>query len=342
MNFIYQQLDVQGTTAADDLRLLVNGFTVDLDSDVTVDPTGALVSGTEVEIDTVDTFWIGQFEAIAFDAGDATTSGQPAVPTATAGRVIVFFITQGNSKLDETVAGSFGEARLAAWENGTTVIVSTDPSVATNDLYQVEQTNGGVLPALLGGMAVPVSESANSTNSVATTLHIYWTENVSRDGPGPGPSGSGGDPAHRLGARSYALTDTAATTAVPLADRFTPPTTDDPNFIDNPTNGILFGDNYSMSDPQMYFLRDGSTAGILFDEDQRIWYQQTTSDADGYYEDAGIFQPEIVDHDSERSIERRWIVRPNPECDNLSSTVIYWEKRVPDAGYARGYVRLMD
>lgn len=347
MNFIYQQSNnLAAATTADEIRLLVNGFTVDLDTDVTVPPTGAIVSGTEVVAETVDTFWTGQVEAIAFDAGDDTVTGQPAAPTTTAGRVIVFFVSQDNNKLDEAVAGSFFESRLYAWEAGTVVTVSTNPTVASNDLYQVGQTQGGQLPGLLGGIAVPTNDSANSTTSVGDTLHIYWTENLS----GPG-NGGGGNDTFQLGSRSYNLADTAATTAVALADRFTPPTTDDPIFIDNPTGGGLLSNNYANNNTivtsQVYFLRDGNTAGIVFDEDERIWYQQTSDDAEGYYEDQGVSAPEIVDHDAPLRIQRLWLVRPTPFCDNLSGAVVFWEKAVMQANNfggpdQRGQVRIFD
>jgi len=286
-NFIYQSgNDNTAAGTADENRLMVNGVVVVLGATDATVPTSTQVSGTEVVVETLDVTAHGTIDdTSAIDAGDATVTGNPPVATATAGRLIVTFESNDNSKLDNPVVGSFTERRYYAWESGTIVTLSTNPATASNDLFQSDSS--------LGLAPVPVNENTAQTPSYSgTTLHLYWLEDSSNGG------------ANKLATRSYNLTDTAAVTAVPLADRFTPATTDDPNFIDNPAGGnLLDGTSNSNFESHAEFVRSASTIGIFFDESERLWYQQTSSDANGYYNDNGSFRPEIVDNESNEWIE---------------------------------------
>lgn len=329
MNFIYQQLNDQNALAtADENRLFVNGVTVVLGANDTTAPTAALVSTSEVVAETVDTGFGGlsPMFAVAVDAGDATTSGNPPVSTATAGRVIVYFVSNDNNKLDNTTAGSFAEPRLYAWENGTVTTVSTNPTTSTSDLF--------VVTDVLGIATVPVNENLSVLNHVGTTNHIWWVEEETRGGHDD------------LGTRSYNLTQTAGTTAVVLGDRFTPPTSDEPVFIDNRFGGVLLDlSNYTNQPAASEFtvVRSGTTVGVFFDENGRLWYQQTSTDAEGYYASpTGVIRPEIVDNESDRTLAQIWRVHSPNECDNLPRSLVYYDKRPePNGGFRRGFVRVM-
>lgn len=345
MNFLYQQAGDQtaGGLGVDQIRLLVNGVVVTRNAAVTTAPTGALVSTNEAEVDRIDTTYIANYNtARAYDAGDATTTGSnPPVPSTSAGRVIVFFISQDNNRADdEAPTTEFTERRLYAWENGTTVTVSSNPTDANLDFFQV--TN------LLDGGTVPVNlDTAQAPNHVGETLHVFWTEEESATAIGSGVGELD------LGTRSYRLASTAATTAVALADRFTPPTSADASFIDGPGALLLRGQNTRTAPPTgqplngsnayqgFEVLRQGTTVGVLFDQENRIYYQQTSSNASEYYKTGNVFTPQLVDNESDRSVVDFQVSSPNT-CDNLRSTMIFFLKMTDNAidVAPRGQVRI--
>lgn len=325
INWIYQQFGDQtnATTTGDTLRLLVNGMTVVLGTTDATAPTATLVSTTEVIVDQADDSFLpnNEYSAAAVDAGDASTTGIPAVPTATAGKVLVFFVSQEatSGKADnDTGTGFFTENRLYCWDSPTVVTVSTNPTTAQRDLFQVEE--------FLGLATVPVNENADSTPTyVGSTLHVFFTEDSSQNGA-----------RFDLGTRSYDLSTTAATVAVPLAERFTPETTAEPNFIDNPNGTLLLhGENYAQGGPnttdsldglddyeEFTILRSGSRVGVFFDENNRIFYQQTSGTADGYYASNGLFRPELVDNESDRTVIDFQIESSNL-CNDLPSAMVF-------------------
>lgn len=321
MNFIHEAgNDNTSITTGDEDRLFVTSIVVVLGATDATVPTSV---ATEVIVETLDTN-VGTIDDTGcVDAGDATVTGTPPVATATAGRVIVVFSSNDNSKLDNPVAGSFAERRFYAWESGTIVTLSTNPVTASNDLFQ---STGS-----LEGVTVPVNENTSAAPSyVGTTLHLWWTEDSTRGGE------------NQLATRSYNLTQTAAATPPVLADRFTPSTaTDDPVFIDNPINGSLMN-NQSNFNSHFEVVRRGSTVGVFFDEAERLWYQQTATSADGYYNTNGQVRPEIVDNESNEWIEHIWEIFSPNECDNMSRTVVYYDKIFAKlTGFRRGSVRVM-
>lgn len=328
MNFIYQQLNDQNTAAPvlNQRRLSVNGMVVTLGATDTDRPSQALVSATEVTIETVNQNYAGvnPITARAYDAGDnSRTTATPPVATTSAGRPIVFFASNDNTKTDNTVNGAFPELRLYAWESNTVTTVSTNPSGTTSDLFQ--------FTAFQGAVPVPVNgDTTNSPSHVGNRLHAYWQEN-SIDGT-----------TRDLATRSYDLTRTQPATGTPpaLAERFVPATTAEPVFIDNRrssnlVSGVL-GTNFSI-------VRGGSTVGVFFTEGRRLFYQQTSTDANGYYKSNGLVTPELVDNESDNPVLTVGISSPN-RCDNLSRTIAFFTKQVTTTGnnVARGQVRVLN
>ncbi|MBX3471541.1 MAG: hypothetical protein KF878_32205 [Planctomycetes bacterium] len=313
MNFVYQQLNDQNGTVSvpNQRRLSVNGMRVTLGATDTDRPSQTLVSASEVVIETVDQTYFGTApqeipDVIAVDAGDnSRTNATPSQPTDTAGRVIVFFRSQDNVKLDNQTAsnGRFQERRFYAWENGNVVTISANPSSTTSDLFQA---TGG-----LGAVTVPTNLNADSEpNHVGRTLHVYFTEQAIRSG------------AVDIGTRSYNLTLTqpAAGTASPaLGERFFPATTTlEPVYINLQRGG-------SVSD--FTTVKSGETVGAFFIQDNRLRYQQTSTNANGYYKDLGTPNPELVDNESDNGVNSHQIKSP-PACDDLSKTMAFYRKQV--------------
>lgn len=333
MNFVYQQLNDQNGTVSvpNQRRLSVNGMRVTLGATDSDRPSQALVSTSEVVIETVDQTYFGTApqdipDVVAVDAGDnSRTTATPSQPTDTAGRVIVFFRSQDNVKLDNQTAsnGRFPEQRFYAWENGNVVTISSNPTSTTSDLFQAA---GG-----LGAVTVPSNPNADSEpNHVGRTLHVYFTEMAIRTS------------ARDIGTRSYNLTQTqpAAGTAAPaLGERFLPATTTlEPVFINLQRGGSVL----TATGSGFTTVKSGETVGVFFDQDNRLWYQQTSTDANGYYKDLGTPKPELVDNESDNGVTRYELKTP-PACDDLSKTMAFYRKHVTTVSTTvRALVRIVN
>lgn len=315
MNFIYTQLaDGIGnsSTATDEERLLVNGINVDLGDAATDAPVITLVDSTEEVIATRDTggvIYRQPFNAIATDAGDETRDTAGA-PDGDSGRVLVFYLLNGNNPADDSFAGAFVETRLFVWDQGSSELMSTD---GVREFAQV--TN------LLAVVTTPITRTG--THMAGDRIDVIWTEN--RDN-GPG---------QRLMTRSYdknAIND-GATTNDALENRFTPNLvggTDpaDPVQIDNPTDGSLRQTTFGVDD--FVVARSGSTVGVYFTEDEHLYYTDTSTGATGWDSSAGIPAPQLVDNDSPNGqrILAAQIFTP-PQCDNLPKSMAFFLRDDP-------------
>lgn len=333
MNFIYQQQNDTAATAPiqHQRRLSVNGMVVTLGATDADRPAQALVSATEVVVETADSRWFGASgsaipDARAVDAGDASrTTGTPPVATTSAGRVIVLFSSNDNNKLDSAVNGQFAERRFYGWRQdasnntGTVVTLSSNPTAATDDRFQSQ--------GLLGTVVVPVNENTETNPShVGDTLHIYFREDSTRAG------------SQDLATRSVNLTQTQPAVGTPVAfgETLVPAATVlEPIFIDNARGGRL------LTQGSFETVRNGNTVGVFFDEDRRLYYQQTSGNASGYFSQNGIITPALVDNESAFPVVSYTIETPN-RCNDLSRTLAFFRKHVTTtpANVARDQVRV--
>jgi hypothetical protein len=307
INFIYTQGSDTAAVDSNNTVLYVNGVTVTLGTGPTVPPSITLTNTTTVaaQVEELDDQYFASLSgARAVDAGDA--SG-----TAGAGRVLVFFQSNENDPLAPT-ASSFDEVRLFVREQssggtmGPRTLVSSNP--AASFVPEAQQ-----LFSMQGLMVVPVNENTvTSPNHVGERIHLYWVEerNV---------LGSVGSAALRLATRSYSQTATTATTPVALGDRFVPvlpttPGTGTPTFIDVPSSGDVL-----IFSGALIGGRNGSVAGVFFDEDSHLYYTETGSTGAAYPTDLGAPDPALVDNDQSFAIDLidYYVVFP-PVANNLS------------------------
>lgn len=293
-SWVFTQSSDQGGADIDNVVLYLNGATITLGATPLTLPSIALTNTTNAagRVEEVDTAWFGGIqmeagEARAVDAGDASA-------TAAAGRVLVFFPSNGNNPL-EPVAGSFDEARLFVSEQTATGTAGSRAQVST-DPAGTFQPNATQHLGLLGLLTVPVNaNTVTSLNHVGTRTHIYWLEE--RNVPGPAPSFNNG---RRLVTRSYEQGGITATIPVAVADRFVPvlpagPGLGAPTQIDIASAGDLLS---PILGGVLRAGRNGSTVGVYFDEDLHVYYAETTSDATGYPADVTGPNPAVVDNDS--------------------------------------------
>lgn len=345
MNFLYQQRDSQqAVPSSDDVRLFVNGIRVTPGTTDATAPTFALTSSTSVIVETLDVNYLAGvptadtgFNAIAIDAGDdSRTTATPPLPTDASGRPLIFFVsneTKSDFVTAGNPAGSFVELRLFASDNGAVgTVISTNPSTSTLDAFQVAN-------ATPRAISVPVNEdTTNNPSWAGTTAHVFWTE------------ASTAYEVSDLGTRSYAL-DKSEGTTTPFAERFTPVLTAEPVFIDNPADRPLLGGpqpggvaapTVALGYAGLTVVRNGSTVGVFFDEDQRLYYQQTSGSANDWYKIGGVSDPQLVDNESDRPVLGYSIASP-PRCNNLSGTLAIFQKSTDTASaYPRNQVRELD
>lgn len=317
VNFIYTQIPDAFTVAASDLEnLLVNG--IEFTPGVLVDdsPDFDLVDSAQEIVDTRDTGYGDEFEAVAVDAGDQTRDATTGAPALESGRVLVFYVLNGNnptSDPSEPNTSAFGEPRLFVYDQGVTALVSTDGprefDLADDGLISVE--------------TVPVNEDfVNTPHHAGTTLHVFWTEIVN-DGP-----------AQRIMTRSYdkgALND-GATTNDALETRFTPNLTGvatgaDPVQIDLITDGPIGDLAFQGFSDFIETAVDGTTVGIYFAEDEHLYYSDTAGDATGWDTEAGLPSPQLIDNDSPTGTRVvGWFLATPPECNDLRKSMVIFSR----------------
>lgn len=335
MSWLFTQFVDQSGTDTDNDRLLLNGLTMTLPA-TPAPPTFTLTNASSVVVETLDfdySAFLGQ--ALAVDAGDATTAGTPPTLTPAAGRVLVFFPSNETDELENLITSVdavryFVSEQAAAGTAGAKTLISTDPALGA-------QANSSQFIAPMGLMAVPVNTNVTaSPGHTGDAVHLYWLED--RDVPGA----TFGSVALRLVSRSYDLTDTTATPVVALPARFGPALTAVPAYLDAPSSGDLLEVNATAA---VLGGRNGSTAGVYFDEDGHLLYQETSTDGTGYYTDNGASDPAFVDNDGQLSFEViTYNVRFAPFGDNLPRAQAFWTKE--EAGgftnFGRGRVRVHD
>lgn len=333
MNFLYTQLADGASnpgTGTDEERLLVNGIEVDLGATATDAPVVTLVDNTEQVVATRDTdgyapFFGTGFSAFAADAGDVTRDTTTQLPSGDSGRVLVFYLLNGNNPADSSVTGAFREIRAFVSDQGSSELLSTD---GTREFAQVGE--------LLYAVTTPISKTG--THMSGDRLDIFWTE--SRDQ----------GPAQRLMTRSYdkkAINDGSATNDS-LENRFTPNLVGgtagaDPVQIDNNTDGNLL---FSFAGVDEFAVaRSGSTVGVYFTEDQHLYFTDTTSGATGWDYSNGVPAPQLVDNDAPNGVRifGAQIFLP-PQCDNLAKSMAFFVRQDSDQNFGftvyRNYVRI--
>lgn len=288
MNWTYQQLVDQAGADTDDTRLLVNGVDVTLDTTGTAAPTVALA-------DSAVTTAPMPSGAQGLDTGWGFGLNPVAVDAGDAnGDVLVFFFANDNNCSNNGAAGAFSEMRLYVADGTTLDTVSTDGT-----------TNLNLATGTLRTITVPVNENIGSSPDWAgATVHVVWTEladTVSSE--------------EQLAARSYNKNSTAAL----LADEFTTSLAVGPTFIDNPT----MGDILSLMGPEL--LRNASTVGVYFDEDAHFYYNETSTDGDGYIVEGLISAPQLIDNDSVQNLNSTNVIIP-PQCNDLVDSMALWQR----------------
>lgn len=331
MSALFEQLENQTGTTPDDNVLYLNSFTTILGT-AAADAPEIDLSGVST-VDELDADYTLSFDAFAIDAGDATltTTGTP-VPAPQAGRVLVFFRSNGNNPEaggatgGDGVTGNFAEPRLYVAEQlangsvGDRELVSSDPLTGRDDAF--------LLDAIQGTVLVPVNEdTVGSPNHVGTTSFVFWTEN--QDLPGGGL---------RLMTRSHSqAASTQANPAVTLVDRFTPPLPDSaatgnlqPVAIDNQTSGDLLVIPSLLGpsvDNGVFIGRDGNTVGVYFAEDQHIYFSDSSGTANDFDMENGVGAPQLVDNDADFGTTVIFYdVSFPPECNNLRKSQVLFSR----------------
>ncbi|MEW6775659.1 MAG: hypothetical protein AB1405_05165 [Bdellovibrionota bacterium] len=313
MNWTSQQrADQAGAGNTDEQeRLLLSGIVVTLDATGSAAPTAVLAS----EHDTLAEALVplpGVAAGVGYDVdwncGEGCNFGPLAVDRGDdAGNVNVYFFANGNNLSDDGAAGAFTEERLYAFTGGaSSALVSSDGGA---DLAQAQTGS-------LQAVTVPASGNITGTNADwgGTRTHVYWTEYASVSGS-----------AVVLAARSFEKAATAPDHVPALADV--------PAFLDNPSDGDL---NQFLVVP----AASGLTAGVYFDENGHLYYNETRTDASAYKKDAGLSAPDLVDNESDLDLSSAGVFLP-PVLGGLSDSLAVWSK-VDPAGDERILIRIHD
>jgi hypothetical protein len=314
-----------------------NGLTIIPSASAGVAPTGGPSLPSGGLITTIHEGWAFEstVQNVVTDLGNA------------AGDPLVYFVSNANNPLDNSVVGSFQERRvfgLAATAAATPLdaeLVSTDGPNADQTLNSAIDTQNAIDDYDSDGShylrvkTTPSSRSASAHGGVR--VHLFWRELRAGTNSKAAFVTRFFNKTGFNGGSSFTASHVPSLAAAPRSlgglangEEFLPPT--------------VHPDGQEKGPFTPFCTAAGNTVGIYFTTTAHFWYQEF--DGSSWFD-----LPEIIDNDSPASIfygrdQRAYAFPPMllNTCDNLNGTILFYAKDPPgeDPGHRRQWVRVRD